>query len=173
MDGGGHSRTISTVTNQTLPTGSTGNCTSYSIGAGTNTYAYQYHTQWGSSGAGWFSFSFYVKRTSGNASPRVRVYNGSDYYMRATFKLTDATVNNVTGVSEAEIEALPNSWYRCKLSAYTSSNATGSPAHFTFETGNEDQGAQNNGTFTAALIGVTLLLPILEEPTALYYLAEL
>jgi len=149
-NGGGHSRTISTVTNQTLPTGSTGNCTSYAIGAGTNTYAYQYHTQWGSTGAGWFSFSFYVKRTSGNASPRVRVYNGSDYYMRATFKLTDATVNNVTGVSEAEIEALPNSWYRCKLSAYTSSNATGSPAHFTFETGNEDQGAQNNGTFTAS-----------------------
>jgi len=150
--GGGHSRTISTVTNQTLPTGSTGNCTSYAIGAGTNTYAYQYHTQWGPSitGAGWYSFSFYVKRTSGNASPRVRVYDGGSYYLRATFKLTDATVNNATGQTEAEIEALPNGWYRCKMSGYTATAATGSPAHMTFETGNEDQGAQYNGNFTAS-----------------------
>ena len=144
------SKTISTVTNQTLPTGSTGNCTSYSVSAGTSTYAGQYHTQWGSEGSGWYSFSFYGKRTSGNAGVRIRVYNGSDYYMRATFKFTDGTVNNVTGVSEAEMEELPNGWYRCKLSAYTSSNATGSPAHMSFEVGSEEYGAQTtSGSYTA------------------------
>jgi hypothetical protein len=150
--GGGHSRTISTVTNQTLPTGSTGNCTSYAIGAGTNTNAYQYHTQWGPSitGAGWYSFSFYGKRTSGNAGVRIRVYDGGTYYMRATFKFTDGTVNNVTGECQAEMEELPNGWYRCKMSGYTATAATGSPAHFTFETGNEDQGAQSTGNFTAS-----------------------
>ena len=146
-----HTSTRSTVTNQTLPTGSTGNCTSYSVASGSGTYAGQYHTQWGSEGSGWYSYSFYGKRTSGNAGVRIRVYNGSDYYMRATFKFTDGTVNNITGECEAEMEALPNGWYRCKLSGYTSSNATGSPAHFTFEVGSEDYGAQTtSGSFTAS-----------------------
>ena len=142
------SSTRSTVTNQTLPTGSTGNCTSYSVSSGSGTYAGQFHTQWSSEGAGWYSFSFYVKRTSGNASPRVRVYDGGTYYMRATWKLTDATVNNTSG--NAKIEALPNSWYRCSVSGYSATAATGSPAHFSFETGNEDDSAQNPGNYTAS-----------------------
>jgi hypothetical protein len=36
------------------------------------------------------------------------------------------------------------------MSGYSATAATGSPAHMTFETGNEDQGAQYNGNFTAS-----------------------
>lgn len=143
-------KTITNVTNITLPTGTTGNCTSYSVSAGTNTYAGQYHTQWGSSGAGWYTFSFYVKRTSGNAGPRIRVYNGSAYYLKASFNLTTGAVSYSESTTEAYMEALPNDWYRCHMTAYTSSNATGSPAYFSFEVGNETQGAQSTGDYTAS-----------------------
>ena len=146
----GASRTRSVVSNITLPTGTTGNCISYSVSAGTNTYSGQYHTQWGSSGAGWYSFSFYIKRTSGDAGPRIRVYNGSAYYLKASFNLTTGEVSHTENTTEAYMEALPNDWYRCHMTAYTSSNATGSPAHFSFEIGNETQQAQNNGNYNAS-----------------------
>jgi hypothetical protein len=147
--GGGSTPTYSTVST-TLPTGATGNARKIEAAAVTNGYTYKYTTKWAGSldgtNAGWYTWSFYAKKTnSGNAGIRIRNYDSHDYYQGTTFNFsTGAVVNNYAG--NAVMEALPNGWYRCSCSGYSTK---GLGQYTTFEVGLETSQAQSNSTYTA------------------------
>jgi hypothetical protein len=147
--GGGSTPTYSTVST-TLPTGATGNARKIEAAAVTNGYTYKYTTKWAGSldgtNAGWYTWSFYAKKTnSGNAGIRIRNYDSATYYQGTTFNFsTGAVVNNYAG--NAVMEALPNGWYRCSCSGYS---AKGLGQYTTFEVGLETSQAQSNSTYTA------------------------
>ena len=148
-NGGATAATWST-SSETLPTGSSGNCTKAVVAAGSSTFVYKYHTKWAGSldgtNAGWYTWSFYAKKTnSGNAGIRIRNYDSHDYYQGSTFNFsTGAVVNNYAG--NASMEALPNGWYRCSVSGYSTK---GLGQYTTFEFGLETSQAQTNSTYTA------------------------
>jgi hypothetical protein len=146
--GGGATATYSTEAT-TLPTGVSGNATKIVSGAVTNNFTYKYHTKWAGSldgtNAGWYTWSFYAKKTnSGTAGLRIRNYDSATYYQGSTFNFTTgAVVSNYAG--NAVMEELPNGWYRCSVSGYS---ALGLGQYTTFEVGAENVQAQTNGSYT-------------------------
>ena len=147
-NGGGVTATYSTEAT-TLPTGVSGNAMKIVSGAVTNSYTYKYHTKWSGSldgtHAGWYTWSFYAKKTnSGNAGIRIRNYDSNTYFQGTTFNFsTGAVVNNYAG--NAVMEELPGGWYRCSCSGYST---LGLGLYVTFEVGLETSQAQNNSTYT-------------------------
>ena len=149
-----NSATWTTETGTTLPTGSTGDC-SKMVTTGTSSSSYVGNYVWSTpmqnAGAGWYTYSFYMKRTAGNGAVRIRVYDGSGYFLRATFEF-DGTTNNVTG-GEVTSTAVGNGWYRVTCSGYTANTLSGSPAHVNWEYGPSGYGAQTTGgTYTASTV---------------------
>ena len=148
-----NSATWSTPLNVTLPTGVAGKCTQMTTsGTSSSSYVgtYTYSTPMQNAGAGWYTFSFYMKQNSGNGACRIRVYDGNDYFLRATFEF-DGTTNNVTGGGEVTNTSVGNGWYRVSCSGYTANTLSGSPAHVNWEYGPSGTGAQTTtGTYTAS-----------------------
>lgn len=148
-----NSATWSTPLDVTLPTGNAGKCTLMTASASSSSYVgtYTYSTPMTSAGAGWYTFSFYMKQTSGNGACRIRVYDGDGYFLRATFEF-DGTTNNVTG-GEVTNTAVGNDWYHVTCSNYTAYNLSGSPAHVNWEYGPSGTGAQTtSGSYTASTV---------------------
>lgn len=147
------SATWSVPTNVTLPTGVAGTCTQMDVSANTGYVGtYTYSTPMQNAGAGWYTFSFYMKQTAGNGAVRIRVYDGSTYFLRATFEF-DGTTNNVTGGCEVTNTAVGNGWYHVTCSNYTSNTLSGSPAHVNWEYGASGVGAQDaSGSFTTSTV---------------------
>ena len=148
-----NSATWSTPLNITLPTGAAGKCTLMTASASSSSYVgtYTYSTPMQNAGAGWYTFSFYMKQLTGNGACRIRVYDGNDYFLRATFEF-DGTTNNVTG-GEVTNTAVGNGWYRVTCSNYTTGTLSGSPAHVNWEYGPSGTGAQTtSGSYTASTV---------------------
>ena len=148
-----NSATWSTPTNVTLPTGAAGKCTLMTASASSSSYVgtYTYSTPMQNAGAGWYTMSFYMKQLTGNGACRIRVYDGNDYFLRATFEF-DGTTNNVTG-GEVTNTAVGNGWYRVTCSNYTANTLSGSPAHVNWEYGPSGTGAQTtSGSYTASTV---------------------
>lgn len=147
------SATWTTPLNITLPTGVAGKCTQMDVNANTGYVGtYTYSTPMNNAGAGWYTFSFYMKRTAGNGAVRIRVYDGSTYFLRATFEF-DGTTNNVSGGCEVTNTAVGNGWYHVTCSNYTSNTLSGSPAHVNWEYGASGVGAQStSGSFTTSTV---------------------
>ena len=149
-----NSATWSTPTNVTLPTGAAGKCTLMTASASSSGYVgtYTYSTPMVNAGAGWYTLSFYMKQLTGNGACRIRVYDGNDYFLRATFEF-DGTTNNVSGGGEVTNTAVGNGWYRVTCSNYTAYTLSGSPAHVNWEYGPSGAGAQTtSGSYTASTV---------------------
>lgn len=71
-------------------------------------------------GAGTFTFSFYAK-ADGYPRVGVRSYDGTAYFLRATFDVSAGTVVS-TQNGTATIEPAGNGWYRCIVTATTAGN---------------------------------------------------
>ena len=147
------SATWTTPLNITLPTGVAGKCTQMDVSANTGYVGtYTYSTPMQNAGAGWYTFSFYMKQTAGNGAVRIRVYDGGAYFLRATFEF-DGTTNNVSGGCEVTNTAVGNGWYHVTCSNYTSATLSGSPAHVNWEYGASGIGAQStSGSFTTSTV---------------------
>lgn len=146
------SATWTTPLNITLPTGAAGKCTQMDVNGNTGYVGtYTYSTPMQNAGAGWYTMSFYMKRTAGNGAVRIRVYDGSAYFLRATFEF-DGSTNNVTG-GEVTNTSVGNGWYHVTCSNYTANTLSGSPAHVNWEYGASGIGAQSaSGTFTTSTV---------------------